>query len=102
MQGFGERFAETTTYYRQGKQDGNNEQGDKQQQDRVDSGCGTGRSTRLLATWYPDFVMIGVDRSLARLTRSTTATPAPPLNLATTLMTPIPIMKTSSSFLFLP
>ena len=48
MQGFVERFAETTTYYRQGKQDGDTKQGGKQQQDRVDSGYGTGRSKRLV------------------------------------------------------
>lgn len=35
----------------------------------LDSGCGTGRSTRHLGTLYPDHFIIGVDRSLARLNR---------------------------------
>jgi len=33
----------------------------------LDSGCGTGRSTLLLAQQHPDCLVIGVDRSLARL-----------------------------------
>lgn len=36
----------------------------------LDSGCGTGRSTRHLATLYPDHWVIGVDRSFVRLTRN--------------------------------
>lgn len=36
----------------------------------LDSGCGTGRSTRALAAANPDAVVIGVDRSEARLSRS--------------------------------
>jgi tRNA (guanine-N7-)-methyltransferase len=34
------------------------------------SGCGTGRSTLLLGTMYPDHIVIGVDRSLARLSKN--------------------------------
>jgi len=37
----------------------------------LDSGCGTGKSTKLLAsTIYPNHLVIGVDRSLARLTKT--------------------------------
>lgn len=37
----------------------------------LDSGCGTGRSTKLLAgTIHPKHLVIGVDRSLARLTKT--------------------------------
>ena len=36
----------------------------------LDSGCGTGRSTRHFGSTYPDHVIIGVDRSFARLTRN--------------------------------
>lgn len=36
----------------------------------LDSGCGTGRSTLLLSEMYPDYVVIGIDRSLARLNRN--------------------------------
>lgn len=35
----------------------------------LDSGCGTGMSTRLLALAHPDVLVIGVDRSEARLGR---------------------------------
>lgn len=35
----------------------------------LDSGCGTGESTRLLADAFPDLLVIGVDRSIARLSR---------------------------------
>lgn len=33
------------------------------------SGCGTGRSTKLLARMHPDHLVIGVDRSFVRLTK---------------------------------
>jgi len=36
----------------------------------LDSGCGTGRSTLLLSEMNPDHVVIGIDRSLARLNRN--------------------------------
>ncbi len=36
----------------------------------LDSGCGTGESTRLLAAALPDCTVIGVDKSLARLART--------------------------------
>ena len=36
----------------------------------LDSGCGTGRSTQLLAERYPDQLVIGVDQSEARLAKS--------------------------------
>ena len=36
----------------------------------LDSGCGTGRSTRLIAARYPDSLVIGIDKSAARLTRA--------------------------------
>lgn len=36
----------------------------------LDSGCGTGKSTRELAARYPDHQLIGVDRSLSRLGKS--------------------------------
>ena len=36
----------------------------------LDSGCGTGRSTRLLAEIYPQHFVLGIDRSIARLRRS--------------------------------
>ena len=35
----------------------------------LDSGCGTGQSTRLIAAAYPDLNVIGVDRSAHRLGR---------------------------------
>ena len=35
----------------------------------LDSGCGTGSSTKLLAAQHPDHQVIGVDRSAARLSR---------------------------------
>lgn len=36
----------------------------------LDSGCGTGKSTQQLAKQYPDHLVIGVDRSQARLAKS--------------------------------
>lgn len=36
----------------------------------LDSGCGTGRSSLVLGEQYPDHLVVGVDRSLARLSRS--------------------------------
>jgi tRNA G46 methylase TrmB len=33
----------------------------------LDSGCGTGESTRLIAARFPDCLVIGIDRSAARL-----------------------------------
>ncbi len=36
----------------------------------LDSGCGTGESTRSLAAAFPDCTVIGVDKSLARLSRT--------------------------------
>lgn len=35
----------------------------------LDSGCGTGASTRLIARAHPDCLVIGVDKSLSRLAR---------------------------------
>jgi tRNA G46 methylase TrmB len=36
----------------------------------LDAGCGTGMSTSLLADRYPDHLVLGVDKSAARLSRS--------------------------------
>ena len=36
----------------------------------LDSGCGTGRSSVLLANKYPDHLVIGIDQSLVRLNRN--------------------------------
>ena len=36
----------------------------------LDSGCGTGRSSLLLGKKFPEHVVIGVDRSIARLSRN--------------------------------
>lgn len=36
----------------------------------LDSGCGTGESTRLIARLLPDTIVIGVDKSQARLART--------------------------------
>lgn len=36
----------------------------------LDSGCGTAQSTSLLAQQYPDCLVVGVDRSLARLEKT--------------------------------
>ena len=36
----------------------------------LDSGCGTGRSTILMGEMYPDHVIIGVDRSFTRITKT--------------------------------
>jgi len=36
----------------------------------LDSGCGTGESTRLIARTLPDCLVIGVDKSAARLART--------------------------------
>jgi len=41
----------------------------------LDSGCGTGDSTRAIATRHPDHLVIGIDRSLVRLTREREALP---------------------------
>jgi len=41
----------------------------------LDSGCGNGNSTRLLAQQYPEYFVIGVDKSAARLNKQS-ATPA--------------------------
>lgn len=41
----------------------------------LDSGCGTGDSTRMLATRYPAHLVIGVDRSADRLSRHRADTP---------------------------
>lgn len=38
----------------------------------LDSGCGTAQSTRLLAAKNPDCLVVGVDRSLARLDKTQT------------------------------
>ena len=35
----------------------------------LDSGCGSGESTRLIGTRYPDCLVIGIDKSAARLDR---------------------------------
>lgn len=43
----------------------------------LDAGCGTGDSTRSLASHYPDHLVIGIDRSENRLTRQRAA-PLPP------------------------
>ncbi len=42
----------------------------------IDSGCGTGASTRALAIAHPDAWVIGIDRSAARLERGPLAAPA--------------------------
>jgi tRNA G46 methylase TrmB len=36
----------------------------------LDSGCGTGRSTRILGQTYPQHLVLGVDRSMSRLTKT--------------------------------
>lgn len=46
----------------------------------IDSGCGTGLSTRKLAERYPDHGVIGIDKSVARLER------APSTNLTNCLL----------------
>lgn len=43
---------------------------DKAKKIILDSGCGTGRSTLLLAEKYPSHTIIGVDRSFVRLNRN--------------------------------
>jgi len=43
--------------------------GSERQRLVLDSGCGTGESTRLIAGAFPDCLVIGVDKSLARLSR---------------------------------
>jgi tRNA G46 methylase TrmB len=35
-----------------------------------DSGCGTGQSTRLIATHHPESLVIGIDKSAARLNKA--------------------------------
>lgn len=42
----------------------------------LDSGCGTGASTRALAITHPEAWVIGIDRSAARLARGPLASPA--------------------------
>lgn len=43
----------------------------------LDAGCGTGESTRELASLYPDFAVVGIDKSAHRLSREYSgATPA--------------------------
>ncbi|MBN2872825.1 MAG: SAM-dependent methyltransferase [Halothiobacillaceae bacterium] len=42
----------------------------------LDSGCGTGDSSRLLARSHPDHLVIGVDRSADRLSRRRDVTPS--------------------------
>ncbi|RRQ23608.1 methyltransferase domain-containing protein [Guyparkeria sp. SCN-R1] len=42
----------------------------------LDSGCGTGDSSRLLAHRYPDHWVVGVDRSADRLSRQRADTPS--------------------------
>ena len=37
----------------------------------LDSGCGTGSSTRLIAAEHPDCLVIGIDKSAARLAKAT-------------------------------
>jgi len=44
----------------------------------LDSGCGTGESTRRLAERFPGHLVIGVDRSLKRLSKSRPGTDASP------------------------
>lgn len=39
----------------------------------LDSGCGTGLSTTKLAQLYPDHIVVGVDKSAARLSRNESA-----------------------------
>lgn len=41
----------------------------------LDSGCGTGDSSRALARIYPDHLVIGIDRSADRLSRKRETTP---------------------------
>jgi tRNA G46 methylase TrmB len=36
----------------------------------LDSGCGTGESTRLIARAMPDCLVVGIDKSLSRLSRT--------------------------------
>lgn len=42
----------------------------------LDSGCGTGASTALLARRHPDALVVGIDRSAARLARAPREMPA--------------------------
>jgi SAM-dependent methyltransferase len=42
----------------------------------LDSGCGTGESTRLIARALPACLVIGLDKSLARLSRTGATTAA--------------------------
>jgi tRNA G46 methylase TrmB len=42
----------------------------------LDSGCGTGDSSRILARRHPDHLVIGIDRSAERLSRRRSETPS--------------------------
>ncbi|MGK7295243.1 MAG: tRNA (guanine(46)-N(7))-methyltransferase TrmB, partial [Candidatus Wenzhouxiangella sp. M2_3B_020] len=42
----------------------------------LDSGCGTGASTAVLADRFPDHLVVGIDRSAARLARAPSSLPA--------------------------
>jgi len=42
----------------------------------LDSGCGTGKSSFVLGKLYPDYLILGIDQSLARLSRNKSYQPA--------------------------
>jgi tRNA (guanine-N7-)-methyltransferase len=52
----------------------NREVSDTGQKLVLDSGCGNGESTRLIGRRYPDCLVIGIDKSAARLKRVSTGT----------------------------
>ncbi|NHK27427.1 methyltransferase domain-containing protein [Parvularcula flava] len=62
----------------------------------LDSGCGTGDSTRALAERYPDHLVIGIDRSFARLTREREPLPANAKLVRGNLMDIYPMMAGDS------